>query len=128
MKDNFTLTINTQDKKPRIRFEDIKNTILGKKYSLSLVLIGNHLGKRLNKEHKDRDYPTNILSFPIETNEGEIFINMRRVEIEAKKFNHTPKQHLAFLFIHGCLHLSGLPHGNTMDKKEQYYMRKFNLM
>ena len=128
MKNNFTLTINTQDTKPLLPLEDIKNTILGKKYSLSLVLIGNHLGKRLNQEYKGRNYPTNILSFPIDTYEGEIFINMRRVEIEAKKFDHTTKQHLAFLFIHGCLHLSGLPHGDIMDTKEQFYMKKFNLV
>ncbi len=123
---SFSLSKTVRSRAPRIPFSEIATTILPKSYELSLVLIGDALGKRLNKEYKDRNYPTNILSFPLSTDSGEIFINVRRAEREAKKFNHTSKEHVQYLFIHGCLHLAGYPHGGTMERLEEKYMKKFS--
>ena len=122
----FSLSKTVRSKTPRIPFADIASAILPADYELSLVLIGDTLGHRLNKDHKGRDYPTNILSFPLDTTTGEIFINVRRAERDAKKFSHTPIEHIQYLFIHGCLHLAGHPHGSTMDSLEQKYMKKFS--
>ena len=124
---SFSLSQTVHSKAPNIPFADIATAILPKDYDLSLVLIGDALGKRLNREHKGRDYPTNILSFPFSETEGEIFINVRRAERDAKKFNHKKVQHIQYLFIHGCLHLAGYPHGGTMDALEQKYMKKFSI-
>jgi len=122
---NFSLSQTVHSKAPRIPFADIANTILPKDYDLSLVLIGDALGKRLNQKHKGRDYPTNILSFPLSETEGEIFINVRRAERDTKKFNHGKVQHIQYLFIHGCLHLAGYPHGGTMERLERKYLKQF---
>ncbi len=119
---------NTTKQKTNIPFKKIKELILGKKYDLSLVVMGTHLSKRLNEQYKNRKGPTNILSFPISDTEGEIFINIHRASADAKKFGHTPRQHLAYLFIHGCLHLTGEPHGMRMEKLEDKYMQKFARM
>lgn len=116
---------NTTRVRPRVPFEKIKLAILGAKYDLSLVLIGDTLGTRLNKEHKGKNTPTNVLSFPISETEGEIFINVRRAERDAQKFDHTPTQHIAFLFIHGCLHLTGMTHGKKMEDAEDRFCKKF---
>jgi len=124
---NFSLSKTIHSKIPKIPFADIANTILPKDYDLSLVLIGDALGKRLNKEYKGRDYPTNILSFPLSETEGEIFINVRRAERDAKKFNNGKVQHIQYLFIHGCLHLAGHQHGSKMDALEQKYLKQFSL-
>lgn len=103
---------NTTKSNPRIKFEEIKNVILGKRYELSLVLCGLHLMRRLSMEHKGNTKHTNVLSFPIDKNEGEIFIN-----VHEKNITH--------LFIHACLHLSGLTHGEAMEKLEDKYLNKF---
>jgi len=124
---SFSLSKTVRSRAPQIPFADIATAILPKGYNLSLVLIGDALGKKLNQEHKGRDYPTNILSFPLSTDSGEIFINVRRAEREAKKFTHTPTKHIQYLFIHGCLHLAGYPHGGTMDVLEKKYMKKFSI-
>jgi len=124
---SFSLSKTVHSRAPRVPFADISSAILPKKYDLSLVLIGDALGKRLNKEHKRRDYPTNILSFPLSSDSGEIFINVRRAQRDAKKFDHNTTQHITYLFIHGCLHLAGYPHGSTMDSLEQKYMKKFSI-
>tara|TARA_B100000745_G_scaffold20507_1_gene14129 strand:- start:7681 stop:8049 length:369 start_codon:yes stop_codon:yes gene_type:complete len=111
--------------KTRIPFERIKDAILGKKYDLSLVLMGDTLATGLNKTHKGRKGPTDVLSFPLDRHEGEIFINVRRAERDAKSFGHTPRQHIAFLYIHSCLHLAGFEHGEDMEKREDALLQKF---
>ena len=103
---------NTTKKRPRVAFLDIKDAILGKRYELSLVLCGKDLMKRLSVEHKGNTKHTNVLSFPIDQSEGEIFINV-----------HEPN--IAHLFIHGCLHLKGYAHGEEMEKLEDKYLKKF---
>ena len=117
--------LNTTRHTPRISFEEIARGILGAKYDLSLVLMGNHLARRLNREHKGKDTPTNVLSFPLTKQSGEIFLNLRRAEKDAKRFGHTKKKHTAFLFIHGCLHLKGHKHGKDMEKLEEKYLERF---
>ncbi|QSH39655.1 rRNA maturation RNase YbeY [Candidatus Kaiserbacteria bacterium] len=121
---HFDITHTTQGTLPSVPFEKIKNTILGQSYTLSLVLMADTLAKRLNKEHKKRTNPTNILSFPLSDKEGEIFLNIRRAKRDAKKFGHTTNQHIVFLFIHGCLHLKGNVHGEEMEKQEEKLLKK----
>ena len=134
-----SITQTVRRKAPSIPFHTIAEAILPRDYHLSLVLIGDTLGKRLNKQYKQRNYPTNILSFPLEKDSGEIFINVRRVEREAQQYHapHTSRtisptkrnvltrKHLTYLFIHGCLHLAGYTHGDTMSKLEQKYLTQF---
>lgn len=121
---NFDITTTLKGTLPRVPFENIKREILGGSYELSLVLIGDKLGKRLNQEHKSKNTPTNVLSFPISKSEGEIFLNVRRAQRDAKKFEHTQREHIAFLFIHGCLHLKGQTHGRQMEKDEERLLKK----
>lgn len=104
---NIANTLRGSSPTKDLPFCDIKNTILGKKYNLSLVLTANHISKRLNKEYRKKNYPTNVLSFPLNKYEGEIFINVRKAEKEAVQFSKTPKKFIGFLFIHGLLHLKG---------------------
>ena len=108
-----------------IDFEAIKNAILGKHYELSLVLMADTMARRLSKEFKGNTQHTNILSFPIDERNGEIFLNVRRAAREARSFGHTPKEHITFLFIHGCLHLSGLEHGKEMERQEVKFLKRF---
>lgn len=118
----FLLRKTVRSATPRVPFEKIAHAILPKDYELSLVLVGDALGRELNQVHTGRTHPTNVLSFPLSSSSGEIFINVRRAERDAQAFNHTVRQHIAYLFIHGCLHLSGLDHGATMERKEREYL------
>lgn len=108
-------------------YEDMKNTILGKKYQLSLTFIGSARAQKLNIEHRNKEYVPNVLSFPLTDAVGEIFICPAVSDKEAKNFDLSPRGYIAFLFIHGLLHLKGLPHGDTMGTQEQKYLRKFNI-
>ena len=108
-------------------FSNIKEVILGKKYELSLVFIGDARAKKLNKTYRKKTYVPNVLSFPLDKNSGEIFINLNQLKKERKKIKISQKELTKLMFIHGCLHLKGFSHGSKMDKLEQRYIKKFSI-
>lgn len=112
----------------KIRLNDIvgkiKDDILGKHYELSFAFIDKKRSKFLNKTYRQKDEPTDILSFPLEKNKGEILICKEIAKIKAPKFEMNFKNYLLFLVIHGNLHLKGLEHGVNMERYEfTYYSR-----
>lgn len=69
--------------------------------------------RRLNREFLQRDYPTDVLSFPSsepETNLGELAISIERAEAQAREHAHGVPDELRVLMLHGVLHLSGMDH------------------
>src|SRR5882672_7352222 len=85
---------------PRIPFEKIARAILGSDFELSLVICGDTLATRMNIEYRKKTYKPNVLSFPLGKKEGEIFLNVRCAEREARKFGFSEKEWLAHLFVH----------------------------
>lgn len=106
-------------------FLSISDKILGKNYDLSMVFIGNKRSRTLNREYREKDYPTNVLSFPLDDEMGEIFINLDKIKTEAKDFEMKRDEFITYLFIHGVLHLKGYDHGNEMEQLEETYLRKY---
>ena len=117
----------TKGKLPRLPFLEMKEEILGKDYDLSLVFVGEKRSRTITKEYKNKDKVSNVLSFPLDPNEGEIVITPIAAAKEAKKFDTTPNKHIGFLFIHGLLHLKGYTHGSTMESMEKALKKKFNV-
>jgi probable rRNA maturation factor len=105
----ISITNKTRRPTPRAAFAKIAEKALGTDYELSLVFCGNALSRRLNATYRGKDYPTNVLSFPISKTAGEIFINLSKLGAFS-----APE-----LFVHGLFHLKGMEHGRTMEKAEQ---------
>tara|TARA_B100000508_G_scaffold140846_2_gene143828 strand:+ start:9140 stop:9523 length:384 start_codon:yes stop_codon:yes gene_type:complete len=124
-----TLTLTSTVKKyPKKQpYQKIKDAILGKKYELSLVFVGKQRAATLNKEYRNKSYSPNVLSFPLNKTTGEIFICPQVASKEAAKFDLTPTGYVAYLFIHGCIHLKGHDHGDTMDRLERKYLKAFSI-
>lgn len=120
-------TTATVQSYPKHQYTNIKEVILGKRYELSLVFIGRTRAKSLNQQYRNKSYSPNVLSFPLDERTGEIFICPQVAAGEACRYGLTPKNYVAFLFIHGCLHLKGYDHGDTMDRLEQKYLKQFGL-
>ncbi len=108
------------------KFSDIKDKILGAKYDLSIVFIGIKRSRELNFTYRDRDLPTDILSFPISDKSGEIFICPQIVKKKSKEFEQPYDKYMIYLVIHGILHLKGMDHGSKMDNAEKKYLDLFN--
>lgn len=110
---------------PRIPFQEIAKEILPGRYELSLVVCGDTLAQRMNTTYRQKTYRPNVLSFPNDTYEGELFLNIRCAAREAKRYNVKYLDRLALLFVHGCLHLRGMDHGERMEKEEVRILAKF---
>ncbi len=123
----FNLINTTKAKLPRLAFVDMKEAVLGKKYVLSLHIVSRKRIQELNNHYRKIDAPTDILSFPISDNEGEMFINIQETKKESKKFDRNFENFLGFLFIHGLVHLKGYDHGSTMEEIEREHRLQFGI-
>ncbi|MBU0633013.1 rRNA maturation RNase YbeY [bacterium] len=101
---------------------------------IELILTGNEEIRIINKEFRNIDSPTDVLSFPYEEMPfsplGSIVISCEYVENASKKFNHTQNEEFTLLFIHGLLHILGYDHetdNGEMRHKESEIIKKYNL-
>ena len=104
-------------------------------YVLSLIICGPITIKKINREYRNKDAVTDVISFAyLDSNEitkddelielGDIFINRKRVLSQAKEYEHSTKREFIFLFVHGLLHLLGYDHMNEEDEKEMFALQK----
>jgi rRNA maturation RNase YbeY len=109
----------------RLPFDEMAQAVLPKGYQLSLVICGDSLAQKMNAVYRKKTYKPNVLSFPLSKSEGEIFLNVRKAEREARSMKISAKARLAHLFVHGCFHLAGLDHSDKMDALELKVLKKF---
>jgi probable rRNA maturation factor len=122
-----TISHSTRKKPPRIAAEAIATAILGEQYHLSIVFVGATRARSLNQIHRKKNYVPNVLSFPLDQHTGEVYICPAVAKREAKKFSLSVSGYLAYLLIHGLLHLKGYDHGATMERLERKYIRAFSI-
>lgn len=88
---------------------------------------------RINKEYRNIDRPTDVISFAFEDEVegenkiirndnlprtlGEIFICYEKCQMQSEEYGHSLDREMAFLFTHGLLHLLGYDHMNEEDEK-----------
>ena len=84
--------------------------------------------QQLNKQYRDKDQPTNVLSFPMQSPAeidicllGDIALCASVIEEEAKQQSKAAKSHWAHMVVHGMLHLQGYDHveDDDAEKMEQ---------
>ncbi len=126
MQSNISIANKTKGKLPRLPFARLKNAILKEGYDLSIVFVSPAESHRLNLTYRKKDKPTNVLSFPLSKNSGELILDIKTSSLDAKNFDMTPQKFLLYLVIHGMLHLKGLDHGSTMDKQEKKFLKIFS--
>ncbi len=113
---------------------------------VSVLLTGNDQIQELNREYREIDRPTDVLSFPMiefqhpsdfsrveeefcdcfnpETGElllGDIILSVDKIEEQAAAYGHSRERELAFLVAHSMLHLCGYDH---MEEDERIVMEK----
>ena len=91
-------------------FSLVENPKLGE---LSIALVGDAEIQALNRDYRQKDKPTNVLSFPDEGPApllGDIVLALETVQREAAEKSISLKHHVTHLIIHGLLHLQGYDH------------------
>lgn len=101
---------------------------------VSLLFTGNDEIQVINREYRDKDQPTDVISFAYHETEdfdigpydtlGDIVISLERVVEQAKEYNHSPKRELFYVLTHGVLHLLGYDHIEEEERKEMRADRK----
>ncbi len=106
-----------------IKKMNIKNSVF------CIIFIDDEEMHRMNKEYRNIDRTTDVLSFALNDNShikteinslGDIFISIPKMKSQALEYNHSEKRELSFLTVHGILHLLGYDH--TLGKKEEEEM------
>ena len=104
-------------------------------YELSLVLVGPVSIRRINRDYRNIDRVTDVISFALRDNDegfeeiypielGDIFININRVKSQALEYGHSEKREFVFLFVHGLLHLLGYDHMTKKDEEVMFGIQK----
>jgi probable rRNA maturation factor len=124
------LTIELQYASPSIEgsIKTIASATLIKKWvksctqsagTLTLRFVNAAEGKKLNGAFRNKDYATNVLTFPYEQSrnliEADIIFCLPVIRKEAREQGKELKAHLAHLIVHGCLHAQGYDHEVSKD-------------
>ncbi len=89
---------------------------------MTLRFVNATEGKKLNLAFRQKDYATNVLTFPYELSKNELVADiifcLPVLQREAKEQDKLLKAHLAHLVVHGCLHAQGYDHEAAKDAKK----------
>ena len=99
------------------------------KSEVNIIFVGLEGMHEINKRYRKVDRPTDVISCAVEDTEdvtvyeervlGDIYICLDKVHEQAKEYGHTEIREMAFLIVHGLLHLLGYDH---MIKEEEKIM------
>lgn len=117
------------------------------KLYISVTLTNPEYIQKLNREYRQIDKATDVLSFPMfekdeikslenlefEETLGDIVISIERVEEQAKEYGHSFERELAYMVVHGFYHLMGEDHMNEDEKnimrtKEENVLNKLKII
>ena len=105
-----------------------------KKLYVNVVLTNPENIRKINKEHRNIDKETDVLSFPMFEKEeleniktisedilGDIVVSIERVKKQSIEYNHSFERELAYMIVHGFYHIMGYDH---MEEEEKKVMRQ----
>ncbi|XXM73702.1 rRNA maturation RNase YbeY [Lysinibacillus sphaericus] len=106
---------------------------------VSVTFVSNERIREINREYRDKDQPTDVISFALEEMGedeieivgadmprvlGDIIISVERAKEQAEEYNHSFSRELGFLALHGFLHLLGYDHMEEDDEKVMFQRQK----
>ncbi len=113
--------------KPLLEYAKKKENLEDTELEFSVIIVDNKRIHEINKEYRGIDRPTDVISFALEDSEdvnienyrilGDIYISIDKVKEQASEYGHSEKRELAFLTVHGFLHLLGYDHMKPEEEK-----------
>ena len=108
--------------------------LMNKNLYINIILTTPEEIRKYNKQYRNIDKETDVLSFPIFEKEeiekiqkngnevpevlGDLIISMKQVARQAEEYGHSFERELAYMLVHGFYHLMGYDHIEEEDKKE----------
>ena len=102
---------------------------------LSVIFVDDKRMHEINREYRQIDRSTDVISFALEDSEqyyiegmpreiGDIFISIDHAKMQAEEYGRSFYREMCFLFTHGLLHLLGFDHMNEEDEKVMFGRQK----
>ena len=102
--------------------------------SFNVIIVDNNYIHELNKNYRDIDRETDVITFALEDEDtlvmpddvrvlGDIYISIDKAKEQAKAYGHSYKRELAFLCVHGFYHLLGYDHMTKEDEKIMFALQ-----
>ncbi len=99
---------------------------------LSCIIVDDKQIHEINRDYRNIDRPTDVISFAYEDDEifdiegmprqlGDIFISIDKANQQAEEYGHSFHREFCFLFTHGLLHLLGYDHVNDEVEEEMMF-------
>lgn len=94
----------------------------------SVVVSTDEELRRVNKEYRDKDKPTDVLSFRYDDTTAEILLSADRVRAQAIEYGVTQEEEAAFLVVHGFLHNAGWDHERSEQEAKEMRAREEKIL
>jgi probable rRNA maturation factor len=102
---------------------------------MSCILVDDGRIHEINREYRNIDRSTDVISFALEDSDqyyvegmprsiGDIFISVDHAKMQSEEYGHSLRREMCFLFTHGLLHLLGYDHMNEEDEKVMFAKQK----
>jgi probable rRNA maturation factor len=104
--------------------------------SMQIILVTQDTIHEMNKTYRQIDKPTDVLSFinddELDNSLGDIFISIEQARLQAVEYGHSFEREIAFLAVHGYLHLKGFDHHtkeeeDIMIQEQERILKQANL-
>ena len=130
---NFELTDEIKETLEKVCLKSLQYEEFNKDCEISLSIVTNDEIHDINKQFRNIDSPTDVLSFPqltfeegeeADVNEngeivlGDIIISIDRAKEQAEEYGHSLKREVCYLALHGFLHCFGFDHIEKADEEE----------
>ena len=101
--------------------------------SFNVIIVDNDYIHKLNKEYRNIDRETDVISFALEDDKtfnpeervlGDIYISIDKAKSQSEEYGHSLKRELCFLAVHGMLHLLGYDHMEKEDEKVMFGLQE----
>ena len=100
----------------------------------NIIFVSNEEIHKINREYRNTDRVTDVISFAIEDNQdivyedfrllGDIYIAIDVAYDQAIEYNHSREREVCFLATHGILHLLGYDHMTDEEEKEMFSLQE----
>lgn len=140
MKNDYTIEDNNLYKDYDYLYEVIDHTLEHEKVNnaiFSIIFVGDEEIHQINREYRQVDRITDVISFAFEDNKdfmyndirmlGDIYICIPQMKRQALDYGHSEKRELSFLAVHGLLHLLGYDHMEKEDEKVMFDLQELIL-
>jgi len=109
--------------KEAYQYENLKGECL-----VNFIFLNNSEIKEMNHSYRGKDYATDVLTFEnedelgmgVKRHLGDVFISVEKMIEQAYEFGHGEVREMAFLAVHGFLHLLGYDHLDEVSEKEMF--------